>query len=649
MTAATRVRRVRGQRGWGLKRHFLSLLLAARVHMPACWFCVRCLPCPVCHEAAASPLLLLHGPPEPPAGQLGKLEAQLALAKAADVERLAVQAARSCGLHLPGQLGRGGAAQQEAEPSSEQSAEAATASPAAGAAAAAGGCASGAQGGDAAAQLAAVVEARILGAKALRERLAEVQAGIEKVAQAAARREAAAAARAAGEAGSTGPQTEAAGSKLAAEQPAPAGAAQKQSGRKRKEQQEDELLADGGQARAVEEGEPVGPGSSDEGEGEGEGEDGEAARERRRQRRERERPADEDLDDVATCALAKLLGTRGKPGSAAAGGRGEVESESEEDSGVWHSGSDDEQLLLGSDGEQGAAAAWRGRADSGVDGGSGEETGGSDAEAGGGSSSEGEEDWPAPLAAHAAAAAGQQRSRQTAGTAVQELASGGRQQDVPHPQQQGKRQKAKQAVEGKQGKLPQPKKVQKPKNRLGQRARRLLAAQQYGQNARHLQLEREQQVEQQGAAALQPQQKQQQGSGAGGSAEALHPSWAAKQAQKQKLAISIFAGPSAAKKVVFDDDGEAKRTGSSSGGQPANASRHPPAAGGSSSGLGASRKPHASGDGSRGTAAGKPAARPRRAEQPLHPSWEAKKRLQEQQKRMILPAQGKKIVFGEDD
>lgn len=32
-------------------------------------------------------------------------------------------------------------------------------------------------------------------------------------------------------------------------------------------------------------------------------------------------------------------------------------------------------------------------------------------------------------------------------------------------------------------------------------------------------------------------------------------------------------------------------------------------------------------------------------DKPLHPSWEAKKRLKEKQNPVILPAQGKKIIF----
>jgi len=40
-----------------------------------------------------------------------------------------------------------------------------------------------------------------------------------------------------------------------------------------------------------------------------------------------------------------------------------------------------------------------------------------------------------------------------------------------------------------------------------------------------------------------------------------------------------------------------------------------------------------------------PAKRIRREDRPLHPSWEAKKKLKESQKVAIVPAQGKKIVF----
>ena len=40
-----------------------------------------------------------------------------------------------------------------------------------------------------------------------------------------------------------------------------------------------------------------------------------------------------------------------------------------------------------------------------------------------------------------------------------------------------------------------------------------------------------------------------------------------------------------------------------------------------------------------------PARSKPKEDQPLHPSWEAKRRLKEKQKPVILPAQGKKITF----
>lgn len=143
------------------------------------------------------------------------------------------------------------------------------------------------------------------------------------------------------------------------------------------------------------------------------------------------------------------------------------------------------------------------------------------------------------------------------------------------------------------------KKPKKPKNRLGQRARRQLAEQAHGRHAVHLH-EPEKRKREDGRG----EERKVKHAISGDDAEVLHPSWAARRQEKQKLSIS--AVPAAGKKIVFDD-------------------------------------------GSGMAAAAAPAAVQHRKyesekEGPLHPSWVFKKKQAEAQ-RHIQPAQGKKIVF----
>lgn len=140
------------------------------------------------------------------------------------------------------------------------------------------------------------------------------------------------------------------------------------------------------------------------------------------------------------------------------------------------------------------------------------------------------------------------------------------------------------------------KKPKKPKNRLGQRARRQLAEQAHGRHAVHLH-EPEKRKREDWKEGSERNAKQAKG----GEAEILHPSWAARRQQKEKLSIS--AVPAAGKKIIFDD----------------------------------------------GSGVATAAAQQRKSivpdkEGPLHPSWVLKKKQAEAQ-RHIQPAQGKKIVF----
>jgi hypothetical protein len=152
----------------------------------------------------------------------------------------------------------------------------------------------------------------------------------------------------------------------------------------------------------------------------------------------------------------------------------------------------------------------------------------------------------------------------------------------------------------------------KLKNRLGQRARRRLAEMQFGGSAKHL---RHQQQDGQ-----QPAQRQQQQ--LDGDVPSLHPSWAAKQAAKHKLKLSIAGGSTQSKKVVFGDH-DSEPIPVHQGGTPASQFEN--------GRVHKQRQKHT----------------PSAAE-PLHPSWEARKRLQEQQ-RHLPPSTGKKTVFTDDD
>ncbi|KAL4858695.1 hypothetical protein ACK3TF_001098 [Chlorella vulgaris] len=476
------------------------------------------------------------------AAGLDKLEAQLAAAKAADVEQLAAQAARSCPVLMPTLQGSGqgqmAAAHQDEQPEPSAAAEAPPCSPQ---------------------SVQQVVHARILGAKAVKDRLAEVQLEMQRVGEAASKRETAAAARTAPPAAATdaggeaGEQAVAAGSKKRKERPAKLGTGVAGSGEEQEVQQQ--------------------------------------VAKRHRQQQQAEGAGG---DDVASGALAKLLGAsmgRGPPaaapGAAAAAAGGS--DDSDDDSGIFQSASDDEQLLLSggsSDAEEG------GRLPSGA--------GGSDVDS---------DD----------AAAVQHRQQQQAAAGVPGRERSGQQQakrggDQPPQQQQQQQQQKKK------------KEAPKSKNRLGQRARRLMAAMQYGRTAKHLQESPQQQGQDRpipGQAALQVQRKPPPQQPASKDMASLHPSWAAKQAQKQKLQISIAGGSSPAKKIVFGDDGSQQHKPSARGGT----RPHQELSGGGAQAI----KPVAATTGK------------------LHPSWEAKKRQQEQQKKMMLPAAGTKIVFGDDD
>lgn len=250
------------------------------------------------------------------------------------------------------------------------------------------------------------------------------------------------------------------------------------------------------------------------------------------------------LDATASDALQKLLVAR--PGQGAVAAVGGAESDSEADSGLFRSGSEDAALLADSDDVEDEVQA-------------------------------------------------EQQRQQLAGSARK----GGQQQKAQQKQQ-----------------------PKKKGNRLGQRARRRLAEQQTWAAARVQRNGHGRPLPGSAGAAPPPkpaqQLKQQQrerpekqhkaNSAAGGDDVAgLHPSWAAHK--KQRLSISS-AAPTG-HKVVFDDDG-----------RPADGIR-PVAA----------------------TAGGKPSSSDKTGAS-LHPSWAAKQR---QQQALILPPQGRKIVFDESD
>lgn len=154
-------------------------------------------------------------------------------------------------------------------------------------------------------------------------------------------------------------------------------------------------------------------------------------------------------------------------------------------------------------------------------------------------------------------------------------------------------------TKGGKGKEAKPKKQpKKSKNRLGQRARRALAEQQHGRSAtRHFATKKEEKKEP-------------------AKAEELHPSWAARRQQKEKLSISAVAP--AGQKIVFDDGSGAKKV-------------IVPAGGGGGRGDRPAKKEKGKSEEGSG----------------LHPSWELRKKQKEAQK--LLPAQGTKIVFNDSD
>jgi hypothetical protein len=185
------------------------------------------------------------------------------------------------------------------------------------------------------------------------------------------------------------------------------------------------------------------------------------------------------------------------------------------------------------------------------------------------------------------------------------------------------------------GKVESKTKAKKPKNRLGQRARRQLAGQQqplYG--GRKPAQYRKGQGEG-GKSKL----FRDDGSGAGGGLRErkedtsrkrpaedegpLHPSWAARRQEKQKVSI-VSAGVSLSnKKIVFDDDGSKKVIAT----KPSSSSFRAPR----SAKVDSTNSYHKKDSKMEG-------------EEALHPSWELKKKLANAQKH-IQPPRGKKIIF----
>ncbi len=223
-----------------------------------------------------------------------------------------------------------------------------------------------------------------------------------------------------------------------------------------------------------------------------------------------------------------------------------------------------------------------------------------------------------------------------------------------------------------------------PADRLGQRARRLLAEQAFGHGAKHLA------PEPRPAAAPPPGwlpppplagADRLGGGGGGGSGtgaaaagpvtsgapppEALHPSWAAKAAAKAQLA----AKP-AGTKLVFSDDGDAEIASPAAAAPSAAASpaggrgpgqrapRAPPTAPAAASprpappaavpakvpGLPRHRARHAA-EPAKPFVGKPPAARPVAK---LHPSWEAKAKLRKQMESLPKP-EGTRVVFDDSD
>ncbi len=108
----------------------------------------------------------------------------------------------------------------------------------------------------------------------------------------------------------------------------------------------------------------------------------------------------------------------------------------------------------------------------------------------------------------------------------------------------------------------------------------------------------------------------------------LHPSWAARRQEKQKLSIVNTAAPSSNKKIVFNEDGGKKIIAPPSKPSAPSNPRHQLRSTG----------PPASKYQNKGNQ--------EESEGPLHPSWELKKKLAKAQKQLLKnPSQGTKIVF----
>lgn len=152
----------------------------------------------------------------------------------------------------------------------------------------------------------------------------------------------------------------------------------------------------------------------------------------------------------------------------------------------------------------------------------------------------------------------------------------------------------------KKGKKKVDAKQKKPKNRLGQRARRKLAEQMHGKQAKHLTTTPEENGGDSAAGG-----RQRKSAYKSHQTVDIYPSWAAKKQQKTKLAIDSDVWTARkSQKILFDDENGEKRADSHF-------------------------KQAAKGDSSL-----------------LHPSWALKK--QQQEKHHLVPSQGKKVVFNED-
>jgi hypothetical protein len=149
--------------------------------------------------------------------------------------------------------------------------------------------------------------------------------------------------------------------------------------------------------------------------------------------------------------------------------------------------------------------------------------------------------------------------------------------------------------------LPPPKK-KKQKARMGQRQRRLLAEQQYGRSAKHVIAEQEKVEEEQRKAEE--------------DLKSMHPSWKAKRMDAKKPMIIPLDNNGKGKKVVFDNDG------------------------------GDRRKHAATSTQKREYKVKMQSTTPGYDEKPLHPSWTAKLKLdQDAWGGGTIPFEGKKKTF----